>query len=66
MKPVYFKTHAEAEQAYLRYIDQTFPNRFQDAHSITRIKLVEFERGFAIRFGDYGPYLEKHQLEVPQ
>lgn len=64
MKPVYFKTHAEAERVYLRYIDQTFLNPFQDARSIARVKIVERDKGFAIQFGDYGPYLEKHHLEA--
>ena len=63
MKPIYFKNRDEAESIYLRYIDKIYPNRFQDAFSISRIKLVEFKRGFAIQFGDYGPYLEKHHLE---
>lgn len=66
MKPVYFKTQAEAERIYLHYIDQTFPNKFQDAYSVARVKIVEREKGFAIQFGDYGPYLEKHHLEALQ
>jgi hypothetical protein len=62
MKPVYFKTRDEAEKVYLEYIDQTFANKFQDAMSIARIKIVEFKKGFAIQFGDYGPYLQKNEV----
>ena len=58
MKPRYFVTRVEAEVVYLAYVDEIFPNRFQDAFSIARIKIVEFTKGFAIQFGDYGPYLE--------
>ena len=62
MEPLYFKTHDEAEKVYLAYIDKEYPNRFQDAFSIARVQIREFKKGFAIQFGDYGPYLEKHQL----
>ena len=62
MKPLYFKTRAEAEAVYLAHIDKEYPNRFQDAFSIARVQIREFEKGFAIQFGDYGPYLEKYQL----
>lgn len=62
MKPIYFKTRDEAERVYLKYIDETYPNRFQDARSIALVKINEFQKGFAIQFGDYGPYLEKHQV----
>ena len=58
MKPIYFKTREDAEKVYFEHIDKTYPNKFQDAMSIARIKIVEFKRGFAIQFGDYGPYLE--------
>lgn len=58
MKTTYFKTHAEAETVYLDYIDKEYSNRFQDAFSISRIKIVEFKCGFAIQFGDYGPYMQ--------
>jgi hypothetical protein len=62
MKPIYFKTRDEAEKVYLEYIDKTFANKFQDAMSVARIKIVEFKKGFAIQFGDYGPYLQKNQV----
>ena len=62
MKPLYFKTRDEAEKVYIAYIDKEYPNRFQDAFSIARVQIREFEKGFAIQFGDYGPYLEKYQL----
>mgnify|MGYP003655635924 CR=1 FL=1 len=58
MKPIYFKTREEAEKVYLKHIDKTYPNKFQDATSIARVKIVEVKKGFAIQFGDYGPYLE--------
>ena len=59
MKPraAYFKTSQQAHDAMQPWIDRTYPNRFQDARSITRIKIVEFTKGFAIQLGDYGPYL---------
>ena len=53
----YFKTSQQAHDAMQPWIDQEYPNRFQDARSITRIKIVEFTKGFAIQLGDYGPYL---------
>lgn len=62
MKTIYFKTRSEAEQVFLEYIDRNYPNKFQDARSISTIKINEFKSGFAIQFGDYGPYLEKHEV----
>jgi hypothetical protein len=62
MKPIYFITRDEAEKVYLEYIDKTFANKFQDAMSVARIKIVEFKKGFAIQFGDYGPYLQKNEV----
>jgi hypothetical protein len=62
MRPIYFKTRDEAEKVYLEYIDKTFANKFQDAMSVARIKIVEFKKGFAIQFGDYGPYLQKNEV----
>jgi len=66
-KPIKFKTAAQADAARLEYIDQTFENKFQDARSIVRIKVVEFgglmldmrklPHYFCIQFGDCGPYL---------
>ena len=56
-KIAYFKTSQQAHDAMQPWIDQEYPNRFQDARSITRIKIVEFTKGFAIQLGDYGPYL---------
>ena len=56
-KIAYFKTAQLAHDAMQPWIDQEYPNRFQDARSITRIKIVEFIKGFAIQLGDYGPYL---------
>lgn len=53
----YFPSRELAHEALQPWIDQRFPNRFQDAQSISRIKIVEFERGFAIQLGDYGRYL---------
>ena len=59
MKPraAYFKTSQQAHDAMQPWIDQEYPNRFQDARSITRIKIVEYVKGFAIQLGDCGPYL---------
>ena len=56
-KTAYFKTSQQAHDAMQPWIDKHYPNRFQDARSITRIKIVEFERGFAVQLGDYGRYL---------
>ena len=59
MKPniAYFKTSQQAHDAVQPWIDQEYPNRFQDVGDITRIKIVEYVKGFAIQLGDYGPYL---------
>ena len=56
-KIAYFKTSQHAHDAMQPWIDQEYPNRFQDARSITRIKIVEFTKGFAIQLVDCGPYL---------
>ena len=64
MKPIYFKTRAEVEQVFLEYIDRNYPNKFQDAMSIARAQIKEFKKGFAIQLGDYGPYLQKHDLLI--
>jgi len=64
MTPVYFKALADAEKVYQLYIDEQYPNKFQDAFSVAKVKIVEFKKGFAIQFGDYGPYLEKYNGEV--
>ena len=65
MKPrvAYFKTEQQAHDAMQPWIDQEYPNRFQDALSITRIKIVEFTKGFAIQLGDYGPYLTIEDIQ---
>jgi hypothetical protein len=62
-----FKTAELAEEARLTYIEQTFENKFQDARSITKIKVNAFggsmpdgrelPRYWCVQFGDYGPYL---------
>ena len=62
MKTHYFPTFDDASAHYLRYVDQQYPNRFQDATSIARIKIVEFKRGFALQRGDYGPYFTAYEL----
>jgi hypothetical protein len=64
MKPIYFKTRDEVEKVFLEYIDRNYPNKFQDAMSIARVQIREFKKGFAIQFGDYGPYLQKHDLLI--
>lgn len=68
-KPIKFKTLTQADEAMLDYIDQTFDNKFQDAHSIARIQvrafgglmpdMRELPHYYCIQFGDYGPYLTK-------
>ena len=65
MKPkvAYFKTSQAAHDAMQPWIDATYPNRFQDAHSITRVKIVEFTKGFAVQLGDCGPYLTVNQVQ---
>jgi hypothetical protein len=67
MSPIKFKTAELADQARLDYIDRTFENKFQDARSITRIKVNEFGGSmpdgrelphyWCVQLGDYGPYL---------
>ncbi len=57
MKIKYFKTREQANAAIQPWIDEHYPNRFQDARSITRMKLVEYTKGFAWQKGDSGPYL---------
>lgn len=57
MKTKYFKTRELAQESLAQFIGVTYPNVFQDARSVASLKLVEFQRGFAIQRGDYGPYL---------
>ena len=59
----YFKTSQQAHDAMQPWIDQEYPNRFQDARSITRIKIVEYIKGFAIQLGDCGPYLTIEDIQ---
>lgn len=65
MKPrvAYFKTEQQAHDAMQPWIDQEYPNRFQDAYSISKLKIVEFAKGFAVQFGDYGPYLTTQDIQ---
>ena len=53
----YFPNRDLAHKAIQPWIDKHYPNRFQDAMSVSRIKIVEFDRGFAVQLGDYGRYL---------
>lgn len=62
-KTAYFKTEQQAHDAMQPWIDQEYPNRFQDARSITRIKIVEYIKGFAIQLGDCGPYLTIEDIQ---
>lgn len=64
MTPVYFKALADAEKVCQLYIDEQYPNKFQYKLEDVKIKIVEFKKGFAVQFGDYGPYLEKYNGEV--
>jgi hypothetical protein len=59
MRVQYFKTYQEARQAQAKYAGQTFPNRYQLRGENKSAKIVGFVKGFAIQFGDCGPYLEK-------
>ena len=59
---VYFKTAVRAHDAMQPYIDKLYPNRFQDARAICRVRIVEYVKGFAVQFGESGPYLTKDQL----
>ena len=65
MKPkyAYFKTEQQAHNAMQPWTGKEYPNRFQDARSITRTKIVEFTKGFAIQLGDYGPYLTIEDIQ---
>lgn len=56
-KTMYFKTRQDVDKVYLTYVEENYPNRFQDSSSSSRIKIREFTKGFALQFGDYGPYL---------
>jgi hypothetical protein len=58
MKVKYFKTYEQAQQVAQTYAKQTFPNRYQFAGENTSAIIREFTKGFAIQFGDCGPYLE--------
>ena len=61
-KIAYFKTAQAAHDAMQPWIDRTYPDRFQDAQRISRIKIVEFAKGFAIQLGDHGPYLTNEDI----
>lgn len=63
-KPAYFKTAQAAHDAMQPWIDKRYPNRFQDARSITKLRIVEFTKGFAVQFGDYGPYLTTQDIKT--
>lgn len=52
-----FRTRELAQAAADKFIGLNFPNKFQDARSIARIKIVEFGNYFCVQFGDYGEYL---------
>jgi hypothetical protein len=58
MKPCFFVKRADAEKAYLAYIERKFSNPFESAFSIARIQVVELPYiGFSIRNGQFGDYL---------
>jgi hypothetical protein len=59
MKVQYFKTYDQALQVAQTYAGQTFPNRYQYAGENSGAIIREFTKGFAIQFGDCGPYLEE-------
>jgi hypothetical protein len=59
MKPIYFKTRDEAEKAAEPYKNQHFTNPYQYKNECKAVKIIEFKKGFAIQFGDCGPYLQK-------
>ena len=58
MKIRYFKTYAQAQKILENYAGKYFPNRYQFAGENTGAIIREFKKGFAIQFGDCGPYLE--------
>jgi hypothetical protein len=62
MKPIYFKTRDEAWKAAEPYKNQHFKNVYQYKGECTTVKINEFKKGFAIQFGDYGPYLQKNEV----
>ena len=67
MKAKKFKTHAEAAEAYLAYIDKTFQDKFKDAFTISGISIIEFgglmndgkkrPHSFCVQLSYCGPYL---------
>ena len=67
MKATKFKTHAEAADAYLAYVDKTFEDKFTDAFIISDINIVKFgglvldgkksPHYFCIQLSFRGPYL---------
>lgn len=65
MKPrvAYFKTEQQAHDAMQPWIDQEYPNRFQESGESKCAKLVEFTKGFAIQLGDCGPYLTIEDIQ---
>ena len=60
----YFKTRAEAEKASEPFKGKSFTNPYQYRGECTTVKVVEFKKGFAIQFGDCGPYLKKNEVTV--
>jgi hypothetical protein len=54
----YFKTYTQAQKYLANYAGQYFPNRYQFAGENTGAIIRAFTKGFAIQFGDCGPYLE--------
>jgi len=71
MTTIKFKTAELADQARMDYIDRTFENKFQDARSITRIKVNEvggsmpdgrkLPHYWCVQLSDSGPYLTNSQ-----
>jgi len=58
----FFQTREEAEKAAEPYKNQHFTNIYQHKGECTTVKINEFEKGFAIQFGDCGAYLQKNEV----
>ena len=53
-----FKTLESAQRAIEAYIDAKHPNKFQDAMTISRMKIVEYRpKTFVIQLASYGSFL---------
>lgn len=60
----YFKTYDCALIALTPYQGQTFPNVYQLKGENLAAQIRAFKKGWAIQFGDCGPYLAKTRKSI--